>query len=155
MRVLLSSTEPAFLEVLESAFRSAGVDLDDGPKVVRPKASRGAAARLHQLSEREQELPPATLSSPLESYLENQDKSSPLRVARTADPRSVADELHITAQMTLSDLNRLRREFARANHPDRAALAERENATCRMMVANMLIDREMRRRQRPPLPSAR
>jgi len=49
--------------------------------------------------------------------------------------------------MTLSDLNRLRRNYALANHPDRAGSADRENATRRMMVANMLIDREVNRRQ--------
>ena len=33
-----------------------------------------------------------------------------------------------------------------ANHPDRVGSDERENATRRMMVANMLIDRAMKRR---------
>jgi hypothetical protein len=79
--------------------------------------------------------------------LEHLDKSKPSRVGRTADPLSVAAELRITAQMTLSELNRLRRNYALANHPDRAGSADRENATRRMMVANMLIDREVNRRQ--------
>ena len=147
MRVFLSFTEPDFSEVLESTFRSAGLDFDDAAKPERPRAVRRAAVRLHQLSERDRELPTSTLSVPLESYLEHQDKSKPSRVGKTSAPRSVADELHITAQMTLSDLNRLRREYALANHPDRAGSADRESATRRMMVANMLIDREINRRQ--------
>ncbi len=155
MRVFLSFTEPDFSEVLESAFRSAGLEFDDAAKAERTRASRSAAVRLHQLSERDRELPISTLSVPLESYLEHQGKSKPSRVGRTADPLSVADELRITAQMTLSDLNRLRREYALANHPDRAGSAEREDATRRMMVANMLIDREINRRQRPGLPAGR
>lgn len=155
MRVFLSFTEPDFSEVLESAFRSAGLEFGDAAKAERPRASRSAAVRLHQLSERDRELPISTLSVPLESYLEHQGKSKPSRVGRTADPLSVADELRITAQMTLSDLNRLRREYALANHPDRAGSAEREDATRRMMVANMLIDREINRRQRPGLPAGR
>jgi hypothetical protein len=48
--------------------------------------------------------------------------------------------------MSFSDLSRLRRQFALANHPDRASMAEREDATRRMMVANMLIDGEVKRR---------
>jgi hypothetical protein len=147
MRVFLSFTEPDFSEVLESTFRTAGLDFDDAPKPERPRASRSAAVRLQQLSESDRELPKSTLSVPLESYLEHQDMSKPSRVGKTASPRSVADELHITAQMTLSDLNRLRREYALANHPDRAGPVDRENATRRMMVANMLIDREINRRQ--------
>jgi len=155
MRVFLSFTEPDFSEVLESAFRSAGLKFDDAAKAERPRASLRAAVRLHQLSERDREFPTSTLSVPLESYLEHQDRSKSSRVGKTADPRSVAAELHITAQMTLSDLNRLRREYALANHPDRAGSADRENATRRMMTANMLIDREINRRQRPGLPAGR
>ena len=147
MRVFLSFTEPDFSEVLESTFRTAGLDFEDAPKPGRPRASRSAAVRLHQLSESDREFPTSTLSVPLQSYLEHQDKSKPSRVGRTADPLSVAAELRITAQMTLSDLNRLRRNYALANHPDRAGSADRENATRRMMVANMLIDREVNRRQ--------
>lgn len=147
MRVFLSFTEPDFSEVLDSAFRSAGLEFDDTAKTERRRASRRAAVRLHQLSERDRELPISTLSVPLESYLEHQDKSKLSRVGKTADPRSVAAELRITAQMSLSDLNRLRREYALANHPDRAGSADRENATRRMMMANMLIDREINRRQ--------
>jgi hypothetical protein len=147
MRVFLSFTEPDFSEVLESTFRSAGLEFDDPAKAARPRAARRAAVRLHELSERDRELPTSTVSVPLESYLEHQDKSKPSRVGRTADPLSVAAELRITAQMTLSDLNRLRRNYALANHPDRAGSADRENATRRMMVANMLIDREVNRRQ--------
>jgi len=155
MRVLLSFSEPDFSEVLESAFRSAGLDLDAAPKAERPRTARGTSLRLHQLSERHRETPTSTLSVPLASYLEHQDKRRLPRVGRTADPQSVADELRITAQMSLSDLTRLRREYALANHPDRAGAADRENATRRMMVANMLIDREINRRQRSGLSAGR
>ena len=155
MRVFLSFTEPDFSQVLESAFRSAGLEFDDARKAERPRAARSAAVRLHQLSERDGELPTSTLSVPLESYLEHQDKNKLSHIGKPAGPRSVADELHITAQMSLSDLNRLRREYALANHPDRAGSADREDATRRMMLANMLIDREINRRQGPGLPAAR
>lgn len=93
----------------------------------------------------------STYSASIESYLEHRAEKKPPRVARRADPQSIAAELSISAKMTVADLNRLRREFALANHPDRVACDERDIATRRMMVANMLIDGEMKRRhaQRP------
>jgi hypothetical protein len=102
---------------------------------------------LQQLSDRERELRASTLSDPLDSYLEHDVKNRTPQASRAPDARSVADELHISGQMTMSDLNRLRREFALANHPDRVRASEREIATRRMMLANMLIDREMKCRQ--------
>jgi hypothetical protein len=114
---------------------------------------------LQQFFETDRERRPSTLSDPLDLYLANQKtnqkKSRPSRAVRAADPRSVANELRITAQMTVSDLNRLRREYALANHPDRVGFADRENATRRMMLANMLIDREIDLRQRSLLQSGR
>jgi hypothetical protein len=41
---------------------------------------------------------------------------------------------------TRADLNRLRRSFALANHPDRASAASRERSSARLSVANSLID---------------
>ena len=149
MRVFLSFARPDFSEVLETTFRSAGLDLDSALKVESPRTLRKAAVRLQHIFERERVLRTSTLSDPLESYLEHKAGSGAPPLARAADARCVADELRITAQMTLSDLTRLRREFALTNHPDRVPSTERENATRRMMVANMLIDREMKCRQQP------
>ncbi|MGE3066982.1 MAG: hypothetical protein AB7K67_15470 [Hyphomicrobiaceae bacterium] len=61
--------------------------------------------------------------------------------------RSVADELRISPQMTVSDLRRLRRAFALANHPDRVDPSNRADATERMTVANTIIDKAMKERQ--------
>lgn len=41
---------------------------------------------------------------------------------------------------TRADLNRLRRRFALANHPDRASGASREVSSARLSVANSMID---------------
>jgi len=145
MRVFLSSARaPAdFAEVLESVFRSAGVDPALGPADVRPKTLRGAASNVARLGEPDRR---ATPSASLNVYIEHLSKSRAPRVLKPADPQSVANELKMAPHMTFADLGRLRREFALANHPDRAAAPERENATHRMMIANMLIDREMKRR---------
>ncbi|TCU17045.1 hypothetical protein [Rhizobium sullae] len=71
----------------------------------------------------------------------------PEHLARTASAE-IAAELAITAVDTLQTLNEKRRAFAKSNHPDRVAPAFRENATKRMMLANLLIDEAMRRRGR-------
>jgi hypothetical protein len=57
----------------------------------------------------------------------------------------VADTLQLRHGMTAADLNALRRRFALAYHPDRAAASEREQAGRRMMIANMLIDQALAR----------
>jgi hypothetical protein len=57
----------------------------------------------------------------------------------------VADTLQLRNGMTAADLTALRRRFALAYHPDRAAASEREQAGRRMMIANMLIDQALAR----------
>lgn len=132
--------------MLESACRSAGIDPGGDFAPGHPRVWHSVAYRIQQLAERTREQAP-TVASSLESYREHQARRQPPPVRRPADPQAVAAELRITAKMTLADLRRLRREFALANHPDRAGSAERENATRRMMIANMLIDGELKRRR--------
>ncbi|MEI9899732.1 MAG: hypothetical protein WDN31_05810 [Hyphomicrobium sp.] len=146
MRVFLSGRKspPNFSDVLEDASRSAGIDIDYDLRHERVRARR--AHGFERLGEIAHELRISTLSALLESYLEHQRERKVQRARRTADPQAVAGELCITEQMTLADLTRLRRRFALANHPDRAGADEREVATRRMMVANMLIDGAIKRR---------
>ncbi|MDX2202211.1 MAG: hypothetical protein NW223_05635 [Hyphomicrobiaceae bacterium] len=66
--------------------------------------------------------------------------------SNTTDPADIAAELAITGATSIDDLNRLRRTFALANHPDRLPPAYRDIATRRMMVANRLIDEAIFRR---------
>ncbi len=46
----------------------------------------------------------------------------------------------LQGRLTRADLNRLRRRFALANHPDRASAASRDQSSARLSVANSLID---------------
>lgn len=62
------------------------------------------------------------------------------------DPSAIASELAITGATSIAELNRLRRSFALANHPDRLAPIYRDTATRRMMIANRLIDEAIYRR---------
>ncbi|MBB4291021.1 hypothetical protein GGE16_003080 [Rhizobium leguminosarum] len=68
----------------------------------------------------------------------------PDHLTRTA-PQEVAAELAISAADTPLTLGEKRRAFARANHPDGVAPPFRDNATKRMMLANLLIDEALRR----------
>lgn len=56
----------------------------------------------------------------------------------------INEELAIGAGDTEAALTEKRRQFAKANHPDRVAPEFRDNATIRMQIANLLIDRAIR-----------
>jgi hypothetical protein len=146
-----------FSDVLDAMCRSAGLD----PQMAAPRQAhrilRNTASRLQSVTDRILDIASRAQSFAFSSdaYLEQQRESAPRRPqSRPNDPGAVAAELSISAEMTLSDLTRLRRTFALANHPDRAHPLERDSATRRMMIANMLIDRELKRRA-PPANSLR
>jgi hypothetical protein len=62
----------------------------------------------------------------------------------------IAAELGIGPGLSIDDLHRLRRKFAVGNHPDNARPEERQRATRRMSIANMLIDRALKDRRGQP-----
>ncbi len=84
------------------------------------------------------------------SYLEDavlEDAIEPLLEAiASCEQDAIAEELGLNENLSASDLKKLRRDFARANHPDRLAPSQREIATHRMTIANMLIDRELQQK---------
>ncbi len=64
--------------------------------------------------------------------------------------RSVAEELQLTPDLSVEEINRRRRSFARENHPDHCCEHERAQAEERMASANAMIDHaltEAKRRQ--------
>jgi hypothetical protein len=68
-----------------------------------------------------------------------------------ADDAAIAAELRLATARTREDLRRIRRSFAMRNHPDRVPAWLREEATRRMTIANAMIDRAMRERQKKSL----
>lgn len=66
-----------------------------------------------------------------------------LEPAKTED-QAIAEELGLSPDLATVDLQRIRRDFAKRNHPDRFEPARRTNAARRMSIANMLIDEHMR-----------
>ncbi len=61
-----------------------------------------------------------------------------------AEDEGIAAELGLHPELRQADLRRIRRDFAKKNHPDRFGPAHRTNAARRMSIANMLIDELMR-----------
>lgn len=62
----------------------------------------------------------------------------------SVDPEAIAAELGLS-EAKPSDLAKMRRIFALANHPDRVAPHLRQRAMVRMQLANMMIDDAKRR----------
>lgn len=63
----------------------------------------------------------------------------------STEPAAIARELALSRFASVRSLQRLRREFALKNHPDRVASGLRAGATKRMMIANALIDSAVKR----------
>lgn len=101
--------------------------------------SQAAAAYLDLYEERASSEPEPQSPPPAEA-----PEPPPPHLLRTT-PEEVAEDLAITGRETVDRLLALRRSFARDNHPDRAPVALRTNATLRMKIANMLIDETIRR----------
>lgn len=53
-------------------------------------------------------------------------------------------DLALSGQETEASLNEKRRQFAKQNHPDRVLAQFRDNATIRMKLANLLIDKAIK-----------
>lgn len=65
-----------------------------------------------------------------------------------SEDEAIAEELGLRADLAIVDLRRIRRDFAKKNHPDRFEPSLRVGAARRMTIVNMLIDAQMKRR--PP-----
>ncbi|QBR71479.1 hypothetical protein CU048_09520 [Beijerinckiaceae bacterium] len=63
--------------------------------------------------------------------------------ARSED-EEIAEELGLKRDLASGELRRIRREFAKNNHPDRFEPSRRVLAARRMSIANMLIDAQLK-----------
>ncbi|MFC5583630.1 hypothetical protein ACFPOD_00765 [Nitratireductor kimnyeongensis] len=73
----------------------------------------------------------------------------PVAMPLATDPDEIARELGLGRTTDPKVLDRLRRDFAFRNHPDRVPAHLRANAMTRMQVANMLIDEAKRGKIKP------
>jgi hypothetical protein len=72
-----------------------------------------------------------------------QPEAARLPPVKTED-QAISEELGLNPELATVDLKRIRRDFAKKNHPDRFEPDRRTNAARRMSIANMLIDEQMR-----------
>jgi hypothetical protein len=63
----------------------------------------------------------------------------------SVEPEDIAAELRMANARWPRDFDRIRREFALHNHPDKVEAHLRDRAVVRMQIANMMIDREKRK----------
>jgi hypothetical protein len=120
---------PSSSEFLRALDRMAGA--------LRTYISTGLLARLYADGE--------TRSAPdPEPELEAVPEPPPPPAPAKSEHEAVVDELHLTPGLSAQDLARIRREFAKANHPDRVVAPQREEATRRMTIANSVIDEALR-----------
>ncbi len=64
--------------------------------------------------------------------------------APKTEEETMAEGLGWRADLAVVDLRRIRRDFAKKNHPDRFGAAQRVSAARRMTIANMLIDERLK-----------
>jgi hypothetical protein len=83
------------------------------------------------------------------AWFEEQEEPPPplpeQRLPKDESPEGILRELGLTDRFTREEIGRARRLFMWRNHPDRHGEAERENATRRVAIANMLLDRAQAR----------
>ena len=145
-----------FLEALEEARRSAMGSMDahaDEPS--RPKTSHPASFEFRRVIDDLAGKVRSYVSANILSRLYDETAAQPdarRRAERLPTPPrppksehdAVVDELHLTPNLSTGDLVKLRREYAKAHHPDRVLPDSREEATRRMTIANVLIDEALR-----------
>lgn len=80
------------------------------------------------------------------AWLEVEEREQPtapapaLRRAKDDSLETIRGELGLAETLTFEEIGQLRRLFMWRNHPDRQDPAERESATRRVALANMLLD---------------
>jgi hypothetical protein len=142
-----------FSSILDARVRAATEDADSGAPL--PSFTRLEAALEHArgVSHPQSYVPVEALAR---AYGDDRSMLSEteLRLYRS-DIETVAGELGLSADMTVDDLNRCRRDFALTNHPDRVPAGHREAATRRMTIANTLVDQAVKDKRNQPLGAAR
>jgi len=150
---------PAFEDVLDriaeqdADIRVESEDVEPEVPQINPTiANQPNDWLLQMLSGMIPEAPEAQKASPhreheYEAHLE--DAIAPLLEAIVeCEEDAIAEELGLHENLSTEELQKRRRLFARKNHPDQFHPEQRDLATHRMTIANMLIDRELHQRAR-------
>lgn len=132
----------AFASLLDARVRLAGSGEYAGPTPLR----RAATVRgIDVAAVPQADLPGDVAEALSRSYAD--EEAAALTLPQACEPEALACELGLGAALTAREIERIRRNFALANHPDRVPASERDLATRRMTVANMLIDQALGERR--------
>jgi hypothetical protein len=141
------SGHPDFGRILDARARVAERAADEPAARVGDAAAPGV--HMHEMLCGMQECRSGTSDGPgpeLAQLYDHEERQymAPPEIVQESAVDMVASELRLTRHLTRADLNRMRRDFALANHPDRVGPPLRERATRRMMIANTLIDQALK-----------
>ncbi len=157
-----ASKRDEFIEALEEARRAATGSMDEpADEPLRPETLHPASFEFRRVIDDLAVKVRSYVSANILSRLYAENASQPEAQHRTeAPPRAtppplppksdqdaVLDELHLTPNLSAGDLVKLRRDYAKTHHPDRVQPDNRDEATRRMTIANVLIDEALRRRK--------
>lgn len=135
--------DEAFASLLDARARLSGSILRVQAEPLRRLASvRGIAMAAETNADR-----PGDMAEAMSRIYADEEFLAPT-LPQACEPDTLARELGLAENLTTRDIERIRRSFALANHPDRVSADQRDLATRRMTVANMLIDKALAERWR-------
>jgi hypothetical protein len=149
-RLSKESPEAEFRRILGDVRRAEASD-DDPARQEREFAIGAPSLSIESLFSIDEATAPGDAShwAAALAWLEDQDEPAASAAApqppRDASPEAILDELGLSERLTHDEISQLRRLYMWRNHPDRHSEAERENATRRVAIANMLLDRAQAR----------
>jgi hypothetical protein len=133
----------AFASLLDARARPSG----SGPSAHAEPSYRSASVRGIDVASETHLDHPGDMAEALRRAYADEEPPAP-SLPEDCEPDALARELGLAENLTTREIERIRRSFALANHPDRVSADQRSLATRRMTVANMLIDKALAERRR-------
>jgi hypothetical protein len=140
---------PTFSSLLDARAEAANNRERSARPTTQARSIHAIGRGLEAVREKPARPEPGVAATLALAYDEEQAPSAP-RLPADCDRDTIARELGLMPGLDASELERIRRDFALASHPDRALPQQRELATRRMSVANMLIDEALAQRRGKP-----
>jgi hypothetical protein len=128
----------AFASLLDAQARLAGASADAHAEPVR----RSATVHDIGIAGETPATAPVDPAEALRRAYADEEPPAPT-LPQDCTPDALARELGLAGHLTAGEIERIRRRFALANHPDRVPASQRDLATRRMTIANMLVDQAL------------
>jgi hypothetical protein len=135
--------DEAFASLLDARARVAG----SSPRVHAEPLHRSASVRGIDMAAETHVDHAGDMAEAMSRIYADEELPAPT-LPQDCEPDALARELGLAEDLTAREVERIRRSFALANHPDRMPVDQRDLATRRMTVANMLIDKALAERGR-------